>query len=110
MLAWKRDAGRHRMTAEAAEQTGMTSCNGIEHVANMQPRHRARRAFQLCLGSERKGDHRTMDLILDARSDEPDDALVPGLIEQTQPARQSRAVEVKRLHECHRLLLHVRFD
>ena len=72
-----RQPRRHRMTAEAADELGMSRGDAVEHVADVDAGHRARRASQTTVGIAREGDDGPPHAILDAARDQSDDALVP---------------------------------
>ena len=72
----------HRVAAEFLQHARLARRDGIEHVAHVHARHRARRAAQRALVGEREGDHRAPQLFLDAAGDQPDHALMPGRVEQ----------------------------
>src|SRR4051812_19045533 len=97
------------MTTEFFDQPWRAACDGIEHVANVNARHRARRPFEPLLIGSCERDDRTMNAILDARSDESDDALMPAFIEQAQSERQLRIVAHLRDRQD-RFLLHLQFE
>ena len=84
--------------------------NGVEHVADMHAVHRARRTLQRGRVRARERDHRPMHAILDARRDEADHALVPGLVEQAQTERQRRILGAHVRDREHRLLLHLQLE
>ena len=57
------------MAAEFGHETGIRRSNSIERIANVEPRNRARRAFELGLGiigiREREGDDRSVAALFD---------------------------------------------
>jgi hypothetical protein len=71
------------VAAEFVEQAGMVCGHGIEGVADVQARYRARRAFNLIVTRQCERNHRAVHAVFDARGENADDALVPGFIEQT---------------------------
>src|SRR6185503_14957484 len=72
----------HRVAAESRDQLRVARGDRIEHVADVDARHRTGRAAQGPVGGAREGDHRAADAILDAARDQTDDALVPVEIEE----------------------------
>src|SRR5690606_27646745 len=109
-IGGQRQTRSHCMPAEFQDQTGMPRRDRIEHIANVHARHGARGAFQRALVAARERDHRPMHAVLDARGDEPDDALVPSLVVQAQTERQPPVLREHRFDRRHRFLLHLQLQ
>ena len=90
----------------------MAGGDGVEHVADVDARHRARRAAQRSVLRARKGDHRPVQAVLDPAGHQADDALVPALVEQTHARAPRRPHSAKRTRggELDRLRLHALLD
>ena len=93
----------------------MARRDGIEHVADVHARHRARGAAQLAGTGVGEGDHRPTHTILQAAGHQSDHALVPARIVETEPmaAAAPAAVAVRIAQVTHggdRLLLHPALD
>src|SRR5690242_15361508 len=85
-VALEGEARRHGVPAEFRDELRMARIDAREHVPNVDARRRARRTAQLPLARDRKGDYGPADVFLDTARHEPDDALVPALIEEADAA------------------------
>ena len=106
----QRHAGRHGVAAKLADQLRMPGRNGVQRVPDMQARYRAGRALYHALSGIGKGNHRAVKTILQARSENADNALVPLGIEQAQTKGQVLLIELHGLQGFQRLLLHIALD
>ena len=109
---FERQARGHGMSAEAADELGVTRRDAIEHVADVNARHRARRAAQRAIAVARERDDRTAHAILDATRDQSHDALVP-VRHRTGTRRDAsghRSGSRRTAHGRQRRALHARFD
>ena len=110
--ALERQTGRHGVAAELADELRMPRVEIREHIADMNAWHGARRAAQLPLARDRKGDHGPADAVFDTAGDQPDDALMPALIEETDAAALQGAWAwiAQATHRREGLRLHARLD
>ena len=81
-VALDREARGHGVPAERFDDVGELFRDEIEHVAQVNARNRAARALEAPRIRGCEGDHRPIDALLDARGDEPHDALVEGRVEK----------------------------
>src|SRR6185312_14032558 len=111
-VALEGEAGRHGVAAEFRDELRMAHIEAREHISDVDAGRRACRAAQLPLACDRKGDHGPADVLLDAARHEPDDALMPALIEETDTAslEGARAGVAKAAHCRERLHLHAPLD
>src|SRR6266704_5011604 len=83
----QRRSGGGRVPPEPQQQPGGALGDEIERVAQMQARDRAARALDFAGRALRKREGRAMVAVLDAAGEDPDHALVPGRIVETDAAR-----------------------
>ncbi|MNS92366.1 hypothetical protein D3C72_1265010 [compost metagenome] len=104
----QRQPRRHRVAAELADQLRVARRHGIQRIANMEPRHRTRRPFEHALASVGESDGRPVVTLLQARSQNTDNPLVPVGIEQAQAIWHRLDRQVLELGQG--LALHALFD
>ena len=80
----QRQAGGHGMPAELADQPRVARGHGVQRIADVQARHRARRALEAAVAGVGEGDGRAVVALLQARGEDADHALVPVRVEQAQ--------------------------
>src|SRR5579871_3853757 len=99
------------MAAEAAHEAGMARRDLLEHVADVDAVDRARRAAQRIALIAGEGDHRAVHPLLHPPSDQANDALVPGLVEQTKPQEiAALRLEAHPREQLECLALHLELD
>ena len=96
------------MAAEAEQQAGGALGDEVERIAQVQAGNRAAGALDDAAFAGGKGEHRAVQLVLDARGEDADDAFVPACVEQGDAGR--RVVGVERFEQDQRLFLHAGFD
>ena len=99
---------RHGMATELADQLRMARGHRIERVADVKPRHGARRALEHAVAGIGESDGRAVVPLLEARGEDANDALVPLCIEQAQAIGHRLDRQVPQLGQ--RLALHALFD
>ncbi len=108
MLHRQRQAGGHGMAAELADQPRMAGGDGVQRIADVEPRHRARRALEQAVAGIGEGDGRAVVTLLEARGEDANDALVPVRLEQAEAERQVFQGQVLELGQG--LALHALLD
>ena len=83
----QRQAGRHGVAAESVDQVRMLGRDAVEGVANIDAGNGARRTAQRTVLGARERDDRPMQPVLDSSGDQSHHALMPALIEKTNPER-----------------------
>ncbi len=99
---------RHGMATELADQLRMARGHRIERVADVKPRHGARRALEHAVTGIGESDGWAVIPFLEARSQDANDALVPLCIEQAQAIGHRFDRQVPQLGQC--FTLHALFD
>ncbi|MNZ19294.1 hypothetical protein D3C78_363190 [compost metagenome] len=95
------------MATKLADQLRVTRRHGIQCIANMEARHRTRRALEHAFASIGKGDGRAVITLFQARGEDADHALVPVRLEQAQAERhrlQRQVLELGQGFALHALL------
>jgi hypothetical protein len=97
-----------RVAAEARDDAGRALRDEVERIPQMEAGDRAAGPLELVPAAARKHDRRPVILVLEARRDDPHDALVPFRAEQAQRERARRVGAGGDVGES--LLLHRRLD
>ena len=103
----QRQAGGHRVAAEADDEAGLALGHEVERVAQVQAGDGAAGALEFPFVAAREGNGRAVRALLDARGHDADDALVPVRVEQRQ-RRRFTDVDAGQLRLG--FLLHALFD
>ena len=78
----------------------------LQRIAHMQPLNRPPGTFQLAVPRGGKRNHRTVEALFNARSENTDHALMPLRMIHRQPAGQLGAAALKLLAQRQRFRLH----
>src|SRR5689334_6373613 len=90
-----RAARRHRVPAEAQQQSGLPLADEVERVAQMKAFDRATRSLQRAVAADCEDEGRPAQPVLETRRDDADDAFVKRRIEDRE-GRFERACQRKR--------------
>jgi hypothetical protein len=100
------------MSTELTDELGPVRGDRIEDVTNVNSGDRARGAAQLLVTGQREGDYRPPQPVFDTARNQPDYALVPRFIEETDSASMEslRARTPEPAHGIEGLGLHARLN
>ena len=107
----QRQSGGHGVTTKFAQQIGVALGHCVQRVADVQTRHRARRALDFILARLGEDDHRPVQAVLDPRGEDADHPRMPVRLEQAQAHGQPGVLgQFHFVEDEHRFGLHFRLD